>query len=345
MENNSTHTKLQLTFFFLLFLSVTTLTFFVFKPFLVVLALAAIFAVILHPIYDYFLKSLKGRRAISASIVILLVIVFIVGPLIFFGTVLFQEAGGLYGVLQGNETNYVENVTVFIEKPIQKLVPNFSIDVQTYAGTIINWIVGNVGAVVSGTAALFINLFLIIFSLFFFLQDGHKFRDRLVELSPLEDVYDYEIVDALKNTINSVVRGALLIALIQGFLVGIGLFVFGVPNSTLWGSVAALAALVPGLGTALVVGPAVIYLFLVNKIVAAVGLIIWGIVVVGLVDNLLAPFFYSQGVKVHQLFVLFAVLGGLALFGPVGFIFGPIILSLFIALIDIYKRLFVGEGI
>jgi predicted PurR-regulated permease PerM len=122
--------------------------------------------------------------------------------------------------------------------------------------------------------------------------------------------------------------------------VGIGFGLFGIPNATLWGFLSALLAMVPGLGTGLVTLPAVVYLFAVGKMGAAVGLAIWGFAVVGLVDNFLAPYFYSKGIEIHQVVILFAVLGGIALFGPLGFIYGPVAVALFIALVSVYRDRF-----
>jgi predicted PurR-regulated permease PerM len=120
-------------------------------------------------------------------------------------------------------------------------------------------------------------------------------------------------------------------------LAGIGMWVFGIPNPTLWGSISAVASLVPGLGTALIFIPAVAYTYIAGNIPNAIGLLLWGTLIVGLVDNFLTPYLYSRSVDIHQLIMLFAVLGGLVVFGPIGFIFGPIVLAIFFSLIDIYQ--------
>ena len=109
------------------------------------------------------------------------------------------------------------------------------------------------------------------------------------------------------------------------------------PNAILWGSISAIASLVPGLGTAIVFIPAVAYMFILGNTAFAIGLIVWGVVVVGLVDNFLTPYLYSREIEVHPLITLFAVLGGLIVFGPIGFIFGPLVVALFFSLIEIYQ--------
>jgi predicted PurR-regulated permease PerM len=183
-----------------------------------------------------------------------------------------------------------------------------------------------------------LKFFLLIIAFYFFLRDGTRLRRVAVELSPLGDEYDEQIIGKVKQTINSVVKGFLLVAIVQGVLVGIGLAIFGVPKAALWGSAAVFSALVPGVGTALITIPAVIYLWAMGKVLAAIGLFVWAALLVGLVDNLLAPVLYSRGGVSHPFLMFLAVFGGLSLFGPVGFILGPIFLSLLFALVEIYRR-------
>ena len=142
--------------------------------------------------------------------------------------------------------------------------------------------------------------------------------------------------------INSIIRGTLIIAVIQGVMTGIGFAIFGVPSPTLWGSIAAIGALVPGVGTAIVFTPAILFLFFAGNTVPAIGLLVWGIVAVGLIDNFLGPVLVGRGIRIHPLFILFAVIGGIGFFGPMGFLLGPLVVSLLYGLFEIY-RLFMIE--
>jgi predicted PurR-regulated permease PerM len=171
------------------------------------------------------------------------------------------------------------------------------------------------------------------------LKDGRRFVKSLIALSPLADKYDQQIFDRMTVAINSVLRGQLFVALIQGFLSGLGFYIFGVPNPALWGTVAAVCALVPGVGTSLVLIPVIAYLFLSGSYLPAFGETIWGAFGVGLIDNLLGPTLVGKGARVHPLFILFSVIGGIVLFGPMGFLLGPLTVSLLYALLDIYELL------
>jgi predicted PurR-regulated permease PerM len=157
-------------------------------------------------------------------------------------------------------------------------------------------------------------------------------------MSPLLDMYDERIFTKVDTAIHSIVRGSLVIGLIQGILTGVGFWVAGIPNPALWGSVAAIAAFIPGVGTSLVLGPGIIYLFITGSTVAAVGLLAWAVFAVGLIDNFLSAHLVQRGVAVHPFIILLSVLGGLAFFGPIGFILGPLVIAFLIALLDIYRE-------
>lgn len=328
--------KLQIYFFFTLLLVISVLMFFVFYPFVGVLALTVVLALLLQPLYGRMLRFLKFESLTSFTVIILLAI-FIILPLLFLSWQIFQEAQSMYFQVAGAKMPLLNELAALIESPIRDFIPNFSIDLSSYTGNLFSWFVGNIGPLVSGTTQTLMNFLLVAISLFFFLKDGKKIRKIIVELSPLEDKYDDLIIEKLEATVNSVVGGALLIATIQGLVAGIGFWIFSVPNPALWGAIAAITSLVPGIGTAIVIVPAIIYLLVSGNLWAGLGLAIWGTLFIGPIDNLLRPFLYKKGVTAHPLFILFSVLGGLSFFGPIGLIFGPIVLSLFLTLLDIYK--------
>ena len=185
-------------------------------------------------------------------------------------------------------------------------------------------------------ASFFLSLFIFFIALYYLLRDGVSLKNLIISYSPLRDSYDETVFDKLELAVNSVVRGNLTIACIQGVLSGLGFWLFGVPNAVLWGAVTAIAALVPGLGTALIFTPLIIYLFLTGHSAAAAGLAMWGALAVGFIDNMLGPRLIGQGIKLHPLLVLLSVLGGITFFGPIGIFMGPLALSLLFAFLTIY---------
>jgi len=339
------HHILQLIFFLGLVVCTLVLNFFIFLPYVSIVFLAGIIAIIFEPMHTKILAFCIGKKSLAALFSVLVVLIFILTPLSIFGVILFQESTAVYSKLSSGESSIlvlsnraIEHTQVFLER----VVPQFSFDIrsrldlETYAGKIVGWLSNNLAGFFGGVLKGVIGFFLMILALFYFFRDGRRLLSSLVDLSPLFNSYDVKIITKLKTAINSVIRGQLMIAVIQGILTGIGFAIFGVPSPFMWAAVAAVASLVPTLGTSLVLIPAVVFLFFTGHIAAMIGLIIWGVAAVGLVDNLLGPILIERGLKIHPFIILLSVLGGIALFGPVGFIAGPVALSLLFALLDIY---------
>ena len=170
------------------------------------------------------------------------------------------------------------------------------------------------------------------------LKDGEDFMDTMVELSPLAEREDRGILKRLKTSVDSIVRGSLIIATIQGIVSGVGLAIFGVPYASLLGALAGVAAFIPTLGPSLVLLPAAGYLLLSGHVGAGLGMLAWAVLAVGLIDNLLHPTLVGRGARIHPFFILFSVIGGISAFGIIGFVVGPLIMSLLLALFEIYRK-------
>lgn len=336
--------KLQLSFFYILTLAVAAIAFFIFLPYFKVLFLAIFFAVIFYPMHRHIMKTF-GSGNMAALISVAIIILLILLPLIGLGFLMIQEAQGTYTYLSSPEGQIkLMNTAGQIQSIVDRFVPGQWVPaatiegLETYMNQFYGWIADHFQGFFSGAFKLLADLFILVFALFFFLRDGQKFRDVLITLSPLSDRYDQNILDKMENSVNSVIKGSLFIAIAQGVLSGIGFLVFGVPAPVLWGSVATVAALVPSVGTALIIIPAAIFLFATVGTWQAVGLLIWGLIIVGLVDNVLRPVLLERGIKVHPFLILVSVVGGIGLFGPLGFLLGPIVLSLLFALIELYPQ-------
>lgn len=339
------HTRIAGLYFLIALLAGTlVLSYFIFEPFLAPLFLAAVFASVLQPLYRRIFAKLPLWPSLSALLTVLITVVCILVPLAIVGTQIGTEARDLYTEFRGGDARaFVQNSARALEDFIVPYVPSargFSTDLSanlsTYAETALQWVIQHVGTAASGIAGVFLKFFLFFIALYYLLRDGAKLKERLVELSPLRDAYDEQIFDKLELAVNSVIKGNLAIALLQGTLTGIGFTIFGVPNSFLWGTVAALGALIPGIGTGLVFIPTVLFMFFTGNAPAALGLVIWGALAVGLVDNFLGPQLIGRGVNLHPLLVLLSVLGGLALCGPMGLFLGPLTVSLLFAFLSIY---------
>lgn len=331
--------QIQIYFFLLLLIGVLILTFFLFLPYMSALVLAGTLGVVFYPMYLRMTKFLPESLASLAAIAIILLIVLL--PLIFFSVLVFEEARGLYASLVYGDIGAAD-VFGRIESFVNGLFPGgaVALDISAYLRNLLGALVNNFGSIFSSFAGIVVAVLISIFALYYFFKDGKRLKKAVVALSPLADTYDEQIFQKLRVAVNSVMRGSLLIAVIQGILAGIGYLIFGVPNPALWGGITIIASLVPAVGTAAILVPALIYLIVAGKTIAFFGLLIWGVVVVGAVDNFLRPLLMERSMHIHPLLILLGVLGGLALFGPIGFLLGPLVVSFLFALLDIYKEEF-----
>lgn len=333
---------IEIIFFLSLIASSAILLFFIFEPYLAVIFIALIFAIIFMPVKDFLVKRLKIKNTASSLITVFIVFVVILTPLFILGAMLFQEATNIVVRLpeSGVITEYFESKLLLMENYINSIAPDAQIDLSlhTYIEGAAGWIVDNFSSLFSSIARNTINIFLMIIALFFFLKDGKKIKNTILEWSPLGDDYDKKIMNKMTIAINSVVKGTLFVAAIQGILAGIGFAIFGVPSPVLWGFITVLAALIPGIGTAIVIIPMVIYLYFATGFIWALGLLVWGLTIVGLIDNILRPILIERSIKIHPLLILLSVFGGISFFGPIGFLVGPIVLSFVFALIDVYPE-------
>lgn len=331
----------QTTFFLALLAGVGLLTFFIFQPYLGAMFLALVLMIVFGPVNRCLLRILKGRATVSAGLTVLFAIFILLVPVSSVGTMLFQEASSLTKQISstGAGVGFATDKMETVERYINNIIPGdtqIDLNSQEYLKDVASWVSGNLGSFFSGAAKFSLNFALMLFALFFFLKDGDKMKAVAMRWSPLADVYDEGILHKVSLAVNSVVKGAMLIAVIQGILAGIGFAVFGVPSPVLWGFVTSIAALIPSVGTIVVILPVVVYLYVMGSLGAAIGLLVYGVVIVGLIDNFLRPILIERGMKVHPFLILLSVFGGLAYFGPIGFVAGPIVLSFAFALIDVF---------
>ena len=315
------------------------MAFFIFKPYLAPIFLASVITIASHPLHKRMLKVFGGKNSIASFFAVSLILVIVLVPTIFIGMSLFKEATGLYDKVlywQAGSEDFINTITNFAEEKIRVFSPDFSFDLIGYLSDFSNWMIGHIDNFFSGFFSVLIGLLLMIISLFYFLKDGDRIIKKLISLSPLSDSHDEQIIKRVGLAINSIVRGSLIIALVKGLLTALGFAIFGVPNPILWGVVSALASFVPIVGSGVVIAPAVLYLSVASSYPVAIGLAVWGVALIGLADNFLSPILMKKGMMIHPLIILLSILGGLGFFGPIGFIAGPVILSLLFALFDIY---------
>ena len=309
----------------------------VLSPFLITLSLAIIATIILHPIYRRITKICFGNKAIGSIITIFLFYVIIFIPVSLISFQLFKEAQGLYSSIDSPNASDIVGINNFINNNLSQIIPNSDIRIEKYVGQFSSWVISNLGNFFAGTFDIFLKILLITISLFFLLKDSEKFKKNIKDLSPISDEAYEHLISSIETAVKSVVFGSIIIAIVQGVVSGVGIALFGIPNATLLGTIAIVASFIPGVGTGIVFIPVILYSFFYGTMFNTIGLLLWALIVVNIIDNLLRPIIMHKSVGVHPLFILFSVLGGISFIGPAGFIIGPLILSLLLALVTAYK--------
>ncbi len=335
--NNTTSTERY--FLFALIILVMGLTVAIFFPFISMIILAAAFSVVLGPVYSWIKHRVtKGIAWLASLMTVLLFLIVMCIPLFFIGTVVFDQAQDAYRYITENGHSASELVQK-LDTSINKAMPNgFTFNTEAKIQELGTFLSNNMTKFFTGTFNSILMFILMVMTLFYLLKDGKYWKRSIVSITPLSEEHITEIFSKLESAVNRILRGSFLIAIIQGLLVSVGFSIFGIPNPALWGVVAGIASFIPTFGTSIVSVPAMIYLFFNGFQAQALGLLIWSVVIIGLVDNALSPYFISKNTEISSLFILLSILGGIALMGPIGLLIGPLVVSLLYSLVSIYRQ-------
>ncbi len=197
-----------------------------------------------------------------------------------------------------------------------------------------------VAAVTSGAVSFFFMLFIMLYSMYFFLKGGPKILNQILYYMPLSSVDERRLLDKFVSVTRATVKGSIVVGIVQGALAGASFALAGISGSMLWATMMAVFSVLPGIGSAIVWIPAVVYLLITNQIVAAIAVGLWCAIVVGSIDNFLRPRLVGRDTEMPDLLILLGTLGGVVLFGFVGVIIGPIVTALFLTIWELYGTAF-----
>lgn len=324
------------------------------QPFLTAVLLGAILVTLTFGLFRRVRIAAKGSSAKAAVVMLIGTTFVIVIPATVLAMLLVQQANEVVAKLQtGEAQQMIRRIDLTHSLSfVRRFAPNF--DPATLSPDrmllpaiqkVPGWVARNGGRVLGGLAGLVLGFALTLLSMFFFYVEGESILQQLSVLSPLPKRYDHEFGGRFKDVIDATFRGQLFTGLAQGVMTGIGLAICGVPGAAFWGAVAALLSLVPMVGAAAVWVPAAIYLAISASMGTrpwwpAVVLTLWGVFGVSLIDNIIRPWAMKGKAQLPAIPLLFAVLGGLQAFGFVGLVIGPLVFSLLMSIIDIYKKSF-----
>jgi predicted PurR-regulated permease PerM len=320
------------------------------RHFLVAVLLAAVFSALLYPVYTRVLRAFRGHKY-AASVFVLIVAVLVVGlPLL-----------ALLGVVAAEALHISRAVHPWIQQQItdnggpamhlpdwvpfaQMLEPykaSILAKLGEIAGSTGQFLVRSVSTVTRGTVGFVLNTFIMLYAMFFFLVDGPGMLRRLGAYIPLGDSDRETILERGVAITRASLKGIFVIGVLQGVLVGVAFRVTGIDGAAFWGTVVMVLSAIPGLGAPLIWVPAVIYLYVTGEHSAAIGLLVWCALVVSTIDNVVRPSIVGSEARMSDLLVLLSTLGGIALFGAVGILLGPILAGVMLTTMEIYRRVFI----
>lgn len=341
--------------FIVILLTLLWLVFSVLEPFWMDFMWALILALTLYPVFTRLKNWLRGRGTLAALILTLLILISLVLPGSFILLNLGQEAKDAYRAL--SKISFSEKGLVIAQKirnsGLQPYLERWGIQPEQTEALLWNGIssglkdvpkiIGErVSAIFKNLAIFVIHLLFVMVALFFFLRDGSRYALFIVGLLPLERPYQERAVSAFSNTVTAVVRSMFVTAFVQAILAGAGFSVAGLPVPILLGLLTAITSFIPFLGATSVWLPASIWLIIQEEFLRGIGLGLYGFFVISMIDNFIKPMIIGESTKIPVFILFFTILGGLQVYGVLGIFLGPIILSMGMAFLTIYREIYLS---
>jgi predicted PurR-regulated permease PerM len=324
--------------------------YFVFRPFLMEIMVAAIMVSIFYSPYLKLSQFLKGRQNLAALFMCLFLVLLIIIPTVRLVIYAGQESVSAYDQAVTFFNNHSVNGVLQPSALPDKIFGVFDLsqyyDNETFKNIFLdvlkkssNWLLSGATMLVKGTTSFVVSLFVIIVTMFFFFVDGKKMLDRLMLLSPLPNAYDKEIFQKFRTVSYTTILSTFVTATAQGVVGAIGFAIVGFP-AFLAGVLVALLSLLPYLGSMIFYIPVGAYYLMVGKIWQGIFVLLWGAVVIGNVDNIIRAYMIKGKAQVNPIFVVFSILGGISLFGFWGVVLGPLVVSIAVTIFHIYEMEF-----
>ncbi len=328
----------------LVLIAISALFFSVVKPFIQPVFIAALFAALFTPLYRKFLKGVGKRRSLASGLTIITILLFVVVPVGFIFATFVSQASDIANTAAPwirQQLATPGQITAMMEGlPFYHIIEPYREIVLTRFGELVNYLSGLLlGLFQSATVGTFKSLLtslIVLYTMFFFLVDGDRLLYYLLYYLPLNDEDEKKLLSRFTSVTRATLKGTAVIGFLQGGLAGMALWLAGIPSALFWAICMMLFSVVPGIGTAIVWVPAVIYLVVGGQYITALLVGLFCAIVVGTVDNVLRPRLVGNDTQMHELMIFFSTLGGLIMFGFMGFVIGPIIAALFVTVWELY---------
>ncbi len=315
------------------------------QPFVEVLLWAAVLVVVFHPVHMRLAARTKSSGW-SAALSSLLVIATILIPLTLVTWAVVNEIANVAQNVQDNVSSLLDPNSPSTGRALKWLGRYVNVEQlrsQEYIverlKSLSGQIAGRTLGVVGGLVGAIVEIFFVIFTMYYLFRDGDKIIDWLRDILPLEKAQSHEIFTRTRDVISASVYGVVAIGTVQGALGGLMFWLLGLPSALVWGVVMIFMSMIPMLGSFIVWVPAAIFLAATGHWAKAAILTAWGALVIGSIDNFLRPKLVGEKTKLHELLIFFSVLGGLQVFGVLGLVVGPVIVAVTLALLDVFREM------
>ncbi|MBH41387.1 MAG: hypothetical protein CL685_01600 [Candidatus Magasanikbacteria bacterium] len=329
--------------FFLLIGVLGVLTISLLQPFSYPILWAIVVAILFNGVYKKIDSHIKIPN-LSASVTVIIVIVTLFLPLMLLSTLLVHESAQIFQkISEGNYLDKLGNIATQIEgtsyEPIATaLKDNWSEYAASGAQSISVLVFKQIKSITENSVRFTFMAFIMLYTLFYFLKDGKRILHKIMRLSPIGDTYEKTLYSRFTSTARATLKGTLIIGGIQGFLGWILFVITGIDGAFVWGVIMTILSIIPAIGSFLVWLPIGVIMLLAGNIWQGVTILLVGSILIGNIDNVLRPPLIGKDIQMHPLLVLFSTLGGIVAFGISGFVIGPIIVALFLAIIAIYSE-------
>ncbi|MDV7142076.1 AI-2E family transporter [Tropicimonas sp. TH_r6] len=318
---------------------ITLLFFGMIKSFLIALIMAAIVAELTRPLFRRIRDGLGGRRNLSSAITMAMILVLVIFPVTLIASAAAEQAFALSRSIVSMVNRVTENSLdaripdwVPYQEHLDGMGPEIANKIADIVTAIARYTVTTLSQVTRGTARFFLDTFIFLYALFFFLQMDTPVMKQILRFTGLAPTTQRKIADRAISVSRATIKGTLVIGIVQGVLGGVGFYVAGIEGATFWGVVMGIVSIIPGIGPSLVLTVGVIYLAAIGETGPAIGLALWAGLVVTTIDNILRPILVGRDTQMHDILILVSTFGGLGMFGAVGLILGPVVAGLFVTI-------------
>jgi predicted PurR-regulated permease PerM len=309
---------------------------------------ATVLAIVFAPLYRRLSASMRRKRTLAALATLAIILMIVILPLTLVGGLLIQEGLIVYDRIQSGELNfgrYFQDVFAALPSWVTELLDRFGLtnfgamQERLSSGLMkaSQFLATQALSIGQNTFDFIVNLFIVLYLLFFLLRDGDGLSRRIRDAIPLRVEQQRDLIDKFTTVIRATVKGNIVVAIVQGALGGLIFWLLGVRAPVLWAVLMAFLSLLPAVGAGLVWFPVALYFLVTGAMWQGIVLIAYGVLVIGLVDNVLRPILVGKDTKMPDYVVLIATLGGMAIFGLNGFVIGPVIAAMFMAAWDIFS--------